>query len=78
MTDTEKTKIVRFLNDESMSNAVHEVLLRSFLKPSALADVNMLAASRIAIDLLEDAWKELGKYKSQEKRDVQAGTNVGL
>lgn len=59
-------KIKRFLNDSIMAEAVYGVLLQSFLKQQDRKDIHMLAASRIAIDLLDDAWKELKKRKNAE------------
>lgn len=66
MTPDKKEKINRFLQDERMNEAVKEVLQKAFLKPQANKEVNYLAASRIAIDLLDDAWRELLKYKNTE------------
>ncbi len=78
MNQTEKEKLLRFMNDESMSNAVHSLLLKSFLEPHPWENVNLLAASRIAIDLLEDAWKDLARFKTQEEAKRKEVTQVGL
>lgn len=58
-------RIKRFIVDERMAEAVKEVIQKSFLKTQS-KEVNYLAASRIALDLLEDAWKELLRYKEEE------------
>ena len=57
-------------------DAVHDVIMSSFLKPS-IKEVNYLAASRIAIDLLGDAWKELGRYAKKDEVVVNK-PQVGL
>ena len=63
MDKTQEEKIRLFINDKVMSAAVYDMLLKSFIKPSDRADVNVLAASRIAIDLLQESWKELKKFE---------------
>lgn len=76
--ETKKAKIDRFLKDELMSQAVFEVLSKAFMKPQKIADVNFLAASRIAIDLLQDAWKELEKNRLLEDKEPNQLKQVGL
>lgn len=63
LNDTQVSKVVRFLEDEVMSDSVKEIIIGSFLKAKTNQDVYQLAASRIAINLLEDAWKDLDKYR---------------
>ena len=74
---TKNAKINQFLNDKLMAKAVYEVILDSYLFSQRQSDVNFLAASRIAIDLLQEAWKDLSKHKIKEKEDKVSG-NVGL
>lgn len=71
-------KVQKFLNDEVMSEAVYDVLLKAFIKARPQSDVNTLAASRIAIDLLHEAWKDLQKYRQQTERDKPILVQVGL
>ena len=78
MNDTQKDKINRFINDPTMSEAVYSVMLASFLKPRGDKDVQFLAASRIAIDLLEDSWKELRKLKIEKGRVEPKEYNIGV
>lgn len=78
MNATQREKINRFLNDTVMSSTVREVILNAYLKPRADRDVQTLAASRIAIDLLDEAWKELLKLKTNDQEKVPGSTNVGL
>lgn len=75
---TEQEKIKRFVSDETMSNAVHSVLLGAFLRPRKDNDVQILAASRIAIDLLEEGWKELKKLKDISQKDTEAPSQTAL
>ena len=81
MDQAKQEKIRRFLADKLMAESVREVLLHSFLQKRGHgvdADIYVLAAARIAIDLLEDGWKELEKYKSAEEREPTQLKQVGL
>lgn len=71
MNETGKDKLKRFTNDIIMSEAVYEVLLQSFLKPKKSADVHEKAASFIAIEMLQSAWKELERYKQSENTTTE-------
>lgn len=58
----EEEKLRQFVNDQKMCETVYELLFNSFLnKPSK--DIYILGASRLSLDFLKDAWKELEKYK---------------
>jgi flagellin-specific chaperone FliS len=78
MKDHQKQKIQRFLQDEVMSSSVYDVILSSFLKSQGSEDVNVLAAERIAISLLQDAWKELKKNTVIDKSSSGEATNIGV
>lgn len=69
MNKARQEKIRRFVDDVVMNEAVYEVLLHSFLKEQPDKNVQTLAASRIAIDLLNDGFKELNRYKVIEEPD---------
>ena len=75
--DLKTAKIQQFLNNEPMAEAVKEAILESFLSGNS-KDVNYLAASRIAIDLLRDAWKDLGRFKENTKDASMSLKQVGL
>lgn len=77
MTDQQKEKIKRFLADETMSNAVREVLVKSFLTTRVNQDVYILAASRLAFDFLEAGWRELRKFQSDAPSE-RNGSNPGV
>lgn len=75
----DREKIQRFLGDEVMANAVYKVLLDSFLKSDKFnGDVQLLAASRIAIDLLADGWKDLQRFKAPGENVKNELKQVGL
>lgn len=78
MNELKKQKIEKFLNDEVMSKVVYDVLVESFMKPHSMSDVNLLAASRLSINLLQDSWKELSKYKREENSSSPPIKQVGL
>jgi flagellin-specific chaperone FliS len=78
MNKDKQAKIKRFMNDLGMQRAVYEVVLESFLKPRKDADVHQLAAGRLAIDLLQEAWKELEKVKETSEPEATEPKQVGL
>ncbi len=78
MQPEKKEDIQRFLNDARLKNAIYGVLLRSFLKPQKDKDVHTLAAARIAIDLLEDAWKDLLNYRKEDVKEEKVVSNFAL
>ncbi len=78
LSDTEKAKIARFLFDGTLSGAVFDVLLDTFIGKKASKDVNVAAAERIAVDLLHDAWKELEKCREDADEVINRITQVGL
>ena len=61
-----------------MSNAVKNVLREAFLKSQKTTDVQTLAAERMAINLLEEGFKELQKHSNKEKNERENVDNVGL
>jgi len=77
MNENQKAKIRMFLNDEVLVDAVKEVFTKSFMKPAG-TDVNYLAASRIALDFLNDAFKELETFAVEEVKEERELTNPGL
>ncbi len=78
MNDTQKNKLERFMMDTVMSDSVYEVIRDSFLRNRGQRDLQILAAERIAIDLLNDAWKELTKFRSEKEQQVNEIKQVGL
>ena len=77
MNSLEIEKINRFLGDKSMSQIVHSIILGSFLKKRD-GDVYTKAAQRMAIDFLEDAWKDLENSRHEQKDKKKDIEQVGL
>lgn len=77
MNQTDQRKLHNFANDMVMNTAVYNVLLSTFLKP-VKGDVQILAASRVAIDLLNEAWKEVEKFKNITNPAAADTANIGL
>jgi len=66
------------MQDESTAHYVKEELLATFLKPKVGEDVEMKASRFLAIGLLDEGWKELGKYKTKPLDDTPVAKQVGL
>ena len=77
MDETKKAKIVRFLDDKIMSDAVYNVIQGTFLRKRA-GDTQLLAASFLAIGLLEDAWRELERSRNETNEPPRTLNQVGL
>lgn len=78
MNEIKADKLKRFMLDETMSDAVYEVVQSAFLRGRGLRDVQLLAAERLALDLLEDAWSELERFKPRENGESPPLKQVGL
>ena len=78
MNDAQIAKLEKFANDSTMLEAVKYVFFGSFLKPKKETDVQYLAASRIAIDLMNDAFKELERYKESPPEKEKKGGQFAL
>ncbi len=76
--DLKKSRVVRFVSDETTSNAVYEVIRDTFLKNKGQRDVQILAAERLALDLLDAAWNEMKKYNPDEGSESAVSRQVGL
>ncbi len=78
MNDAQNAKLDLFIKDQVMSDAVYEVIRDAFLSKKGKKDIQVLAAERLAIDLLDDAWKELSKFNSINSEKQSQSGNVGL
>lgn len=78
MDDVKKNKIIKFINDKTMSDAVYDMLLNTFLTSKMPRDVYILASERLSIDRLRDAWKEIERYKETDEEKIKNPNNVGL
>lgn len=61
-----EAKIDRFLQDEAMTESVFNAIRNSFLRKKGQRDTLILAAERLAVDMLSEAWKELDRYRVSE------------
>ena len=77
MTPDKKAKIARFINDRLMAETIYDIFLQSFLKTKD-RDVHNLAASMIAIEHLNEAWKELEKLKNEQDSEEKGRKQIGL
>ena len=73
-----KERIARFMSDEIMSESVKESLTMSFMKKREKSDVNLKAAQMIALELLQDSWKELEKVGQASQEKTKERTQIGL
>ena len=78
MQQLNKERIARFMSDELMSESVKESLIISFMKKREKSDVNLKAAQMIALELLQDSWKELERVGNTSQDKAKERTQVGL
>lgn len=78
MDQTRKEKLKRFMSDRVMAAAVRTAILETYLKPRAKLDVNVLAAERLAINLLDEAWKDMDRYRTDDEQKSDRGGNPGV
>lgn len=76
MTENQIIKVRRFLGDAEMQNIIKKTLCDSFLKKRE-NDVHILAAQTLAVQCLEEAWRELERYRVETKQKDNLG-NIGL
>ncbi len=78
MEELRKQKLINFANDKVMMDAVYGVLLDNFLKKKGNEDINLKGGRFIAIEELQEAWRELDSYKMNDKVDEKISGNVGM
>ena len=61
-----------------MSEAVKEVLIESFLKSKGPRDIHIIAAERVAIDLLKEGFMELEYIAKSDEKLEKESTQPGL
>ena len=77
MNSAQRGKIKLFMEDANMVSAVYGLLQHSFLKRRE-KDTNYLAAQTLAVQFLEDAWRELENIKNQRTEQKELSTHPGL
>ena len=75
---TEEDKIIRFMQDPLLNEAVFKVLLSTYIKQIDRTDVHYTAGQMIAIDLLHKSWKELEKITRTDTSLTDKHVQVGL
>jgi hypothetical protein len=78
LNETEESKVKRFIGDVTTSEIVFEIIRDSFLKSRANKDVHYLAAKSLSLEFLEEAWKELDRYRSKLDTDDDGAVQIGL
>ncbi len=78
MDDFKRSKIDRFLGDPLMVDVVFEKIRESFLKKKPVRPIEVMAAERIAIDLLVEAKIEIERERPEAKQQNGGITQVGL
>lgn len=71
-------QLKRFANNTEMNEAVKEVLLEVYMRKPSNADANVLAGHFIAIDLLQEAWREIDEYRSKPEEETPVKTQIGI
>lgn len=71
----EKARLQRLNTDRATIEALKKLFLNAFTNKSHGADVNVLAAERLAIELLGEAFKELSRIQS-DTDEKEIGTNI--
>jgi len=76
MTTADSERIVHFMKDETLSQAVKQALMEHFSKPRS-SDVHYLAASKLALEFLDEAWNHM-KVLSTDRPHKEVNDNIGL
>ena len=75
---TERAKIRSFVKDPTLLGAVKKTFLDSFLTERKNQDVYVLAASRLAVDFLNQAFVALEAIAREEEKPEAREGNIGL
>lgn len=70
LTDSERGRLQQISGDPVAMEGLKKVFLKAFLQDAA-GDVNVLAASRLAVEFLKDGFKELERLKYEELLSTQ-------
>ena len=72
-----KEKIKQFLGDKAMAKAVRDELENEIKKRHGAKDVYVLAAERIALDVIDEAWLNMQRLK-MDTEPTEERRNVGI
>lgn len=74
----QEERVRRFINDRITAEAVFNTLLASYLKTPKDADVQVLAASMIAVEKLRAGWREMERLQTPEEKTPHQFAQVGM
>ena len=77
LNSNEKQKIKRFVSDVTMFKVVKDVLRESFLKDRK-GDVQILASQMLAVNMLDEGFKELGKEANKLEQEDKPKEQIAL
>lgn len=76
--DAQRAKIKRFLDDRAMNESVRMAIQESFLKPRANKEIHYLAAKSLAVEFLDEAFKDLNRFYGESERESTEQRQIGL
>lgn len=76
MTSSDTAQIKKFINDTALQEVIKRSLIASFMRRKE-KEVNYLAAQMLAIQFLEEAWRELSANKEPEQKELKP-RQIGL
>lgn len=76
--DLRTEKLKRFANDIQMLEAVKYVMEQEVLKSPSSDDIYKKAGRFIALEILNNTWKEIEKYRLALEEDEKVKKQVGL
>ena len=76
MTPAQRDKVLQFINNPGMADAVYQLLLDTFLREHS-ADVQYLAASRLSVDFLKQGFARMRNLRAEPNEQMDAN-NIGL
>ena len=75
MNPQEIEKIKQFLGDRLMRDTIYKAIQEEFLSDSIVKDVQVLAASRLSISFLKEAFNRMERYRKEEKEEKKPDTS---
>ncbi len=78
MQDSNKQKLIVFSNDLQMNQAVYDFLLDVFLEGEVKQDVNISAASYLAVGKLKKGFQKIDSLANNDPNNTQRPGPIGL
>lgn len=66
------------MDDKALAQSVYSVIQETLLKRSNQTDINYLAARMLALNIFDDAWKEMEYIATQRTEDKEKLAQIGL